>query len=244
MSSRKPTAIALALTLIATLAAPAIQVAAWTGTLPDGAEIRVDPNTHKATRVDGDSAVQLWDGVHRMADGSVVIVRDGTVVPNPAMLQTWEGSAPQEETLVGRPCELLELRACGADNACAGAPDCLAARRLRNAEREEQRRAPLSAGAPPATAIGNRCGAELANPALIQCAAAQAPESGPSPCAILVERVCGADGRCAAAPACPPARQLQAQDRTERAARDPVGPTPSGEQCREALGNAFFAPCR
>lgn len=244
MGNRRPTARILVPALLLAFPIHPAPVRAWTGSLPDGAAVWVDPETHKATRVEGDTAIPLWDGVHRMDDGTVVIVRDGIVVPNEAILQSWEGRPSEQENLVGRPCELLERRACGRDNACAAAPDCLKARRLKNLEGEEQRRAPLSAGLHPATAAGNRCGATLADPALIPCAVTPA-DSVPSTCQLLVERVCGLKGHCSAAPACPPARQLLAQESAERAAADDRGgPTPSGDQCREALGNDFFAPCR
>lgn len=197
----------LALALIPALCAAAAPLPAWVGTLPDGAEVRVDPDTHKATRFDGHQTVPLWDGVHRMEDGTVVIVRDGTVVPSEAILEGWEATVREQEALAGQPCELLERRACGRDNSCAAAPDCLKARRLKNLEREHQRRAPIGAGPHPATEVGNQCGAALADPTLVPCAAVRAigsgPAPGPSPCLALVERVCGTDGHCAAAPAVP-----------------------------------------
>ena len=31
----------------------------------------------------------MWDGVHQLEDGSVVIVRQGTAVPTQRMLETW-----------------------------------------------------------------------------------------------------------------------------------------------------------
>ncbi len=239
---RKSSPRTLALISMPVLYVLGASVLAWTGTLQDGAEVRVDPETHKATRIEGSTAVPLWDGAHRMDDGTVVIVRDGTVVPNEAILQSWERQPGEQETLVGQPCELLERRACGRHNACATAPDCLKARRLKNLERDEQRHAPFSAGPHPSTAAGNQCGAALADPSLVPCADRSA-DSGPSPCQALVERVCGPQGRCATSPACAPARQLRTQDAAERAAALDGGLTPSGDQCREALGNDFFAPC-
>jgi hypothetical protein len=61
--------------------------------LPDGTRVEVDTTTRKAWRVEGGERTPLWDGVHRMEDGSVVIVRDGTVVPNETMIQTWRQPA-------------------------------------------------------------------------------------------------------------------------------------------------------
>lgn len=147
----------LALVMLGACAGP---VLAWTGTLPDGAQVQMDPDTRKATRLEGGTAVPLWDGVHRLDDGRVLIVRDGTVVPDASLPPPGEAQ---------------------------DAPDALA-------------------GA----------------------------------CARLVERVCGADNACANAPACAPARRLLSQEAAERAES---GLAPSAAQCREALGNAFFAAC-
>jgi hypothetical protein len=144
------------------LLTPLSAALAWTGVTPEGAEVRVDPDTHRATRTQDGVAMPLWDGVHQLDDGSVVIVRGGTAVPTRQMLETWEGAASD--------------------------------------------------------AAGHLC-------------------------ADLVEQVCGPDARCAAAPACAPARQLLIQETAERAAADSGAVTPSGGQCQAALGNAFFAPC-
>lgn len=213
----------------------------WTGALPDGSEIQVDPSTHRAMRTEGDRTRPLWDGVHRLQDGSIVIIRGGTAVPTQDMLRTWEGGVAQVDELEGRPCEQLERRVCGRDNTCRATAACLSARSLLNSEREAQRRAPFGAGARPATEFTKRCETALTDPEFPPCASEVA---GPGPCQALVERVCGASDRCASSPACAPARQLLAQDGEERAAsHSPDQLTPSGAQCEEALGNPFFKPC-
>lgn len=213
----------------------------WTGALPDGSELRVDPSTRRAMRMEGEQARPLWDGVHRLEDGSVVIIRGGTAIPTEDMLRTWQGGIAAVDELEGRPCEQLEQRVCGHDNACRATAACLSARSLLNSEREAQRRAPFGAGARPATAFASQCEAALKDPELPPCASASA---GPSPCQALVERVCGDADRCASSPACAPARQLLGQDSEERAASTrPDTLTASGAQCQEALGNAFFRAC-
>jgi hypothetical protein len=214
---------------------------AWTGATPDGAEVRVDPGTRRATRIQGDQAVPLWDGVHRMDDGSVVIIRRGTVIPNAQMLDTWAAGAAQPDPLDGRPCEQLERRACGRDQACGSSAACLKARTLLNVAREEQRRLPIGVKADPDVGTNGRCAAALTAPDLETCGADR-PAGGARPCTDLVERVCGADQRCAASPACPPARQLLAQEQTEQPAESGAL-TPSATQCQEALASSFFAPC-
>lgn len=221
--------------------APVGHLLAWTGTLGDGSELRVDPSTHRAMQIDGGRVRPLWDGVHQLQDGSVVIIHGGTAVPTEDMLRSWEGAVESRDELEGRPCEQLERRVCGQDNSCRATAGCLSARSLLNSEREAQRRAPFGAGARPATDFSSKCEAALKDPEFPPCASASA---GPSSCQSLVKRVCGEADRCASSPACAPARQLLAQELEERAASQrPDASTPSGTQCQEALGNDFFRPC-
>lgn len=220
---------------------PSAQASDWTGALGDGSELRVDPRTRRAIQVEGEQTRPLWDGVHRLEDGSVVIIRGGTAVPTQEMLRAWEGGAPAVEAPADRPCEQLERRVCGHDNACRTSAACLSARSLLNSEREAQRRAPFGAGARPATEYSSRCQAALGDSEFPPCASAL---GGPSTCQALVMQVCGEDGRCASGPACAPARQLRDQETAERAASPgPDALTPSGVQCQEALGNPFFKAC-
>ncbi len=217
----------------------------WTGSLSTGGDLRVDPDTHRAWRTDGGREVPMWDGVHRLDDGSVVIIRDGTAVPSEAMLEAWESGVERQEQLANRPCEQLERRVCGPNNECRASAACLNARRLLNLEREAQRRAPYAAGAAPDTEATDQCQAALGDTAFPACQSAPGPDDqAETPCRRLVERVCGEDGRCAERPACPPARQLLGQeDEERRAAGRADAVTPSGGQCLEALTNDFFAPC-
>ena len=74
------------------LAAPlAAGAGPWSGTLHDGSQLRVDPDTHRAIRDQGGAQRPMWDGTHRLDDGSVVIIRDGTAVPTRQMMETWQG---------------------------------------------------------------------------------------------------------------------------------------------------------
>jgi hypothetical protein len=213
----------------------------WTGTLSDGSELRVDPGTHRAIQMEGGRPRVLWDGVHQLEDGSVVIIRGGNAIPTEGMLRSWEGGAVPVDELEGRPCEQLERRVCGHDNSCRATAACLSARSLLNSEREAQRRAPFGAGTRPATEFTSQCEAALKDSEFPPCARAAA---GSSPCQSLVEKVCGDADRCASSPACAPARQLLTQETDERAAsHHPDAPTPSGAQCKEALDNDFFRPC-
>lgn len=223
------------------LLCPLAPAQAWSGALQDGSKIQVDPNTHRAFQLDGTVARPLWDGVHRLEDGSIVIIRGGTAVPTQDMLHSWQGPVATVDALEGRPCEQLERRVCGRDNSCRASAACLNARSLLNSEREAQRRAPFGAGARPTTEFTKRCEEALTDPEFPPCLTAA---TGTGPCARLVEQACGEADRCATSPACPPARQLLSQETEERSAIDhPDALTPSGAQCQEALDNPFFRPC-
>lgn len=236
---------AICVSLIATMApAPA---PAWTGALPGGGELRVDPNTHRATRVDGSYTGPMWDGVHRLDDGSVVIIRDGTAVPTEQMLNTWESPVQPEDRLEGRPCEQLERLVCGDDNACRSTAACFEVRRMLNAERESRRRLPPGSSSDPepgkTLTETAACEQALQDQRFAPCTKSRSA-GGPSPCQMLVDRVCGTESRCADAPACAPARQLLKQETGERSTTTAADiPTPSGSQCAEAMQTEFFAPC-
>jgi hypothetical protein len=233
----------IAFALIA--ASSGVVAQAWTGSLSSGGDLKVDPDTHRAWRVEGNQARPMWDGVHRLDDGSVVIIRDGTAVPNESMLNAWESNVEQTERLADRPCEQLERRVCGPNNECRVSAGCLNARSLLNQEREAQRRAPYTAGAAPETDVTAQCRKALTDAAFPACGGDPgAGVQAQSPCRKLVEQVCGADGRCSESPACAPARQLLGQEESERlAAGRPDAITPSGDQCLEAITNPFFVPC-
>lgn len=59
----------------------------WRGTLQSGAEVRVDPRTNRPVVEGPGYRSQLWDGVHRLRDGTEIRVRDGRVVPTTDMLE-------------------------------------------------------------------------------------------------------------------------------------------------------------
>ena len=179
----------LALSLLS-LAAPGAEP--WTGTLPDGSQLRVDPNTRRALRDQGGAARPMWDGVHRMDDGSVVIIRDGTAVPTTQMMETWQGAPEGKEAQPGAECERLVQRVCGPEDACGQAPPCLSARKLR-----DDAASPGPGGTPDAGQ--QACAQALIDPAFPVCTEV-ARGAKATDCARLVERVCGADGRCSKSP--------------------------------------------
>lgn len=216
----------------------------WTGTLNDGSVLKVDPDTHRATRFYEGGTAPLWDGVHRLQDGSVVIVRDGQAVPSESMIDAWRGEPGSEPTMRERYCEQLVRKVCGFNDECGQAQPCVLARQLLRIEREEQRRAPLGSGPYPQTPGTGDCLEALGNPAFPACASAPAGRNA-SECRALVDRVCGADGRCQSSPACDPARQLLQMETEERLeSADPSARTVTGVECERAMQNAFFAPCQ
>lgn len=215
----------------------------WTGTLHDGSEVQVDPNSRRAMRHHDGRAAPLWDGTHRLEDGSVVIVRDGLAVPTEAMMNTWaeEGAEPGMRE---RYCEQLVRKACGFQNECARTQPCVLARQLLNMEREEQRRAPFGAGPLPQTESSGECRDALSNASFPACADS-VPATMDSACAKLVDKVCGAGGQCSSSQACGPARQLLKMESEERLESvDPDALSPTGAECEKAMDNAFFEPCQ
>ena len=53
----------------------------WTSGMQGGGTVTVDPDTQRATITRDGVTSQLWNGVHRLQDGSVLIVNHGEVVP-------------------------------------------------------------------------------------------------------------------------------------------------------------------
>jgi len=102
----------------------------WRAALQDGSQVEIDPETHKAWRLDGAERSPLWDGVHRLADGSVVIIRDGTAVPNAGMFETWRQPTQETSVPVGSPCDVLVKQACGEDYGCGASEPCRLANEL------------------------------------------------------------------------------------------------------------------
>jgi hypothetical protein len=116
----------------------------WTSRLQDGSTVTVDPDTNRATVTRGGVTTPLWDGSHRMQDGSQLIINRGLATPNDAIIESrrqpprevedWE-DAP----IVGySPCEQLVRLVCGRQDQCLSAEGCGLARQLLDMEREER----------------------------------------------------------------------------------------------------------
>lgn len=216
----------------------------WTGTLYGGGTLEVDPDSRRAVRYKNGAAVPMWDGTHRLDDGSVVIVRDGAAVPTEFMLDSWRAPPPMRPALAGRYCDQLVRKACGYDDACSFDESCVKARQFLRDEREEQRRMPLESGTRPRTTSSAKCAQGLTDDASFPACAQGMALQKDGPCDLLVLRVCGGGGACADSQSCDLARQLLGMEVEERlVGTDPNAPTSTGGQCREAVANPFFAPC-
>jgi hypothetical protein len=134
----------ICIVLLGSLALPA--AADWNSSLSGG---RGDVTIHednRATIRQGGVDRPLWDGTHRLEDGSTLIIRRGIAVPNPAILEArrqlpqpraedWEG-----RRIVGTsPCERLERKVCGPENECLDTEVCPAVSQLVDREWEERR---------------------------------------------------------------------------------------------------------
>lgn len=222
---------------------PAIS-GSWTGTLQDGSVLQVDPSTHRPMRYYDGGAAPLWDGTHRLEDGSVVIVREGTIVPTESMMDTWAAEPGAKPEMRERYCDQLVRKVCGFGDECSRAQPCVLARQLLRMERDQQRRAPLGSGPYPHTSSSSECLDALSNPAFPACKAS-VPELKETPCKKLTDRVCGEQRRCASNQACDAARQLLQMETEERLeAADPEAKTPMGVECERAESNPYFKPCQ
>jgi hypothetical protein len=111
----------------------------WRGTIEGGRELRVDPQSRRAFSDDGSGSRPMWDGVHRLEDGSMVIIRDGIAVPTRDMLETWSPGPSPTRIAAGDPCGALVEQTCGRRSECEGGVACNAARQLAQMRRDAER---------------------------------------------------------------------------------------------------------
>ena len=223
----------------------------WENRLQDGSRIQVDPATNRIMVFSRRGvATPLWDGVHRLADGSSITVRSGIMVPNTEVLERRQ--LPQrgvrkpgvQETY--SPCRQLVRKVCGLHDECADHPVCGPAKQLLRAQQEEVPEADPSALADPGALTVRQCEEALRDEEFFVACGEERPRRAiVTSCRRLRDKVCGAENQCGSQPACPPARQLLELENTERnGAPDPDAPTRSSIQCVEALRDEqFFTPC-
>ncbi len=134
------------LLLLMTLLVPVFCVTAadWTSQLQGGGTVTVNPNTNRATVTQRGVTTQLWDGAHRLQDGSILITNRGVAIPNESILESRQLPPPEEEEwedvrIVGySPCEQLVRRVCGDKSQCNDAEACNPSRQLLDMETEER----------------------------------------------------------------------------------------------------------
>jgi hypothetical protein len=251
--------------IAATLVPVGARADQWSGTLKGGGQVVVDPRTNRITVQKNGVSTQLWDGVHRLQDGSSITVRSGQVVPNRQILRAREerglpeeGEGTSAEMWIGAPivghspCEKLVRRVCGEEQECAGNEGCPVARQLLGMEQQERAADPTPNRM---TYASGQCQeADRDRQFFASCGSQPArltgvPEPGryvpPSPCQTLVDKVCGSQSACGAETACDAARQLlgMAQEERDPTASQAVA-TPTDHKCSDALDDeGFFRPC-
>jgi hypothetical protein len=218
---------------------PTAHADSWQGQLKGGGVVDVDPYTHKPTVNYQGRSTQLWNGVHEMSDGSVIIVRDGVAVPDERMINSWAARSQLPSSAQTVHCEELVRKACGFNNECSGSGPCTTARQLHALELDELRQAPY--GQVSASAL--ECESGLVDATLFPpCKAAM--QAGRTPCGKLVKKVCGADRQCAQAEDCRLADQLLDMENEERMiAADPNARTATEQQCKQAMSEDILKAC-
>lgn len=112
--------------------------------LQNGGAVAVDPDTNRATITRDGVTTPLWDGTHRMQDGSTLIIRQGISVPKEPGPETRQPPIPKAAEWEGAPivgyspCEKLVRRVCGKQDRCRDKEACNLARQLLTMEQDER----------------------------------------------------------------------------------------------------------
>ncbi|RDH86546.1 MAG: hypothetical protein DIZ77_04155 [endosymbiont of Seepiophila jonesi] len=202
----------------------------------DGSRITIDPITNKATRSSEGVSSQLWDGVHRLDNGAVIIVRDGVVVRDAILLESQQQQQMEEER---EACTLLVRKVCGQHDECRGHPACNPARQLLVLEQEEAQQQWDGR----ARESSRLCLDALTQNDYFQTCTKRPTGTPSTSCEVLRQKVCGTRLQCAGTQACDLANQLLLMEMDEQVLSPDIF-TQTGAQCREALGNPdLFSRC-
>ena len=214
--------------------------------LKDGSLITVDPVTGKATRYTDSGTNQLWDGTHRLDDGSVVIVRDGIVISGAnnqqaAQPEARQPLAPEATTASAEavsPCMELMIKVCGFNGVCNKSPACSPARQLLKLEGEEAWRGGIKKGE-----SAGQCREALQQEKFFKPCTDTVKKDQPTACEKLVTRVCGEDDACSDSKGCAPAKQLLEMETEElRLIQDASRPPETSKKCEEASRRRHIFP--
>ena len=241
---KTPTNLTITLICLVTLAPIQTLGQSWTKGLEHGGVVKIDPSTNRATIYNDQGSTQLWDGTHRLENGSVIIVEDGVVKSGGEEVQhniapvTTDPGGPVAGSST---CVELVIKVCGFNGECRDAKACSPARQLMQLEKEEAWQ--THSQGPNETSA--ECRKALSNEGYFARCDNQQLSDAPTSCEKLVSRVCGEDAVCSESPGCPPARQLLAMETQERlASRAPDRQTYTSRKCEEALkGSDFFRQC-
>lgn len=138
------TALLLSALLLFATGMPVALAAGSDFTLQQGGDITVDPETNRASVTREGVTTPLWDGTHRLQDGSIMIIRQGISVPREPVPVPREEPLPEAELWEGAPivgyspCEKLVRRVCGKQDECLEQESCILARQLLSMEQEER----------------------------------------------------------------------------------------------------------
>jgi len=227
----------------------------WQGELDNGRQISINPSTNRAVIDSGaGQGKPLWDGVHRLSDGSTITIRSGIVVPNqavqayqpaPAPLPTPSEAMQGDSPVVSPPsggwgrCAELVLRSCGLQGSCRDSEPCLLAQQLRQAQHQ-----------PGASKLGNSDWAEQHCREALQ-DSTRFPQCHLEPpleataCRQLLERFCAGGPRCMGSPSCRAAERLFEREQTALSDGADAELLATRSRCVEILAkHAFFPPCR
>ncbi|MCG8117510.1 MAG: hypothetical protein N0E45_19430 [Candidatus Thiodiazotropha endolucinida] len=208
----------------------------WQGQLQDGSHISIDSDTNKVSRTAGGETTPLWDGVHKLDNGAVIIVRDGVVVKDRVII---DAQREQERDRLNAACMQLVKKVCGMHNECDASPACDPARQLFAMERTEL----SSSWSGVILESSTQCLEALGNETFFQ-ACDRRLSGHETPCEKLHDKVCGSDNQCASREACNAASQLISMEQQDMHSV-PGGFTYASAQCRDALvdDSDYFSAC-
>jgi hypothetical protein len=245
-------------------------LAGWEATLSSGQPVLVDPATRRAVIQSGiGQGRPLWDGVHRLQDGSTITIRSGVAIPNAASSRRpppptmelgehdaesgddsaaaarepaaspWRTSPPSRGSTDTGQCDHLLLKTCGLQRSCRDADACELAAQLRAMQKQS-----------PQPGLDNsgwaevRCQEALQDPAGFP-ACPREPPLHEVACKALAQHVCAGAARCQRTELCRRANALLGFEQSALEREAPEELTLIRRHCSQLLTqHAFFPPCR